>query len=106
MWARVKGQTENALLAMGFRSVFMFRPGYIQPMRGVRSKTALYQLVYTLAGPLYPLMHLLVPSYVTTTVDLAHAMIEAAGRGYERQVLETPDINRLAQQYDARRPAA
>ncbi len=106
MWARVKGQTENALFAMGFRSAFMFRPGYIQPMRGVRSKTALYQLVYTLTGPLYPLMHLLVPSYVTTTVDLAHAMIEAAGRGYERQVLETPDINRLAQQYDARRPAA
>ena len=67
----------------------------------MRSKTALYQLVYDIAGPLYPLMHLLVPSYVTTTVDLAHAMIEAAGRGCERQVLETADINRLAQQYKA-----
>ena len=105
MWARVKGQTEQALLAMGFQSAFMFRPGYIQPMRGVRSKTALYQLVYNVAGPLYPLMNLLVPSYVTTTVELAHAMIEAAGRGYERQILEAPDINRLAQQYKARRPA-
>jgi hypothetical protein len=51
-------------------------------------------------------MNLLVPSYVTTTVELAHAMIEAAGRGYERQILETPDINRLAQQYKAGRPAA
>jgi uncharacterized protein YbjT (DUF2867 family) len=106
MWARVKGQTEKALLAMGFHAAFMFRPGYIQPMKGVRSKTALYQLVYNIGGPLYPLMHLLVPSYVTTTVDLAHAMIEAAGRGCERHILETADINRLAQQYKATKPAA
>lgn len=103
MWARVKGQTENALLAMGFRSAFMFRPGYIQPMKGVRSKTALYQMIYNVTGPLYPLMHLLVPSYVTTTVDLAHAMIEAARGGDSRQVLETADINRLARQYEANR---
>lgn len=106
MWARVKGQTENALLAMGFHAAFMFRPGYIQPMKGVRSKTALYQLVYNIAGPFYPLMQLLVPSYVTTTIDLAHAMIEAAGRGCERHILETADINRLAQQYKATKPAA
>ncbi len=103
MWARLKGQTENALLAMGFKSAFMFRPGYIQPMKGVRSKTALYQVIYSIAGPLYPLMHLLLPSYVTTTVDLARAMIEAARGGYSRQVLETADINRLARQYEAHR---
>lgn len=104
MWARVKGQTEKALLGMGFKSAFMFRPGFIQPMRGVRSKTALYQMVYNVAGPLFPLMRLLVPSYVTTTVDLAHAMIEAARAGYPQQVLETPDINKLAQRYEANRP--
>ncbi len=106
MWARVKGQTENALIAMGFSGVFMFRPGYIQPMKGVRSKTALYQVIYNVVGPLYPLMHLLVPSYVTTTIDLAHAMIEAARDGYSRQVLETADINRLARQYEANRSGA
>ena len=54
MWARVKGQTEKALLAMGFHSAFMFRPGYIQPMKGVRSKTALYQMVYNIAGAVVP----------------------------------------------------
>jgi uncharacterized protein YbjT (DUF2867 family) len=106
MWARVKGQTEQGLLAMGFKSAFMFRPGYIQPMKGVRSKTALYQMVYNVAGPLYPLMRLLGPSYVTTTVDLAHAMIEAARDGYPSQVIETTDINRLAEQYEANRPPA
>jgi uncharacterized protein YbjT (DUF2867 family) len=31
MWARVKGATENALLALPFKAAFMFRPGYIHP---------------------------------------------------------------------------
>jgi uncharacterized protein YbjT (DUF2867 family) len=105
MWARVKGQAEQALLAMPFKGAYMFRPGYIQPMKGVRSKTALYQMIYSVAGPLYPLMRTLMPSYLTTTVDLAHAMLEAARAGYERHVLETPDINRLALLYEANRGA-
>lgn len=105
MWARIKGQTEQSLLAMPFRSAFMFRPGFIQPMKGVRSKTPLYQRIYNVAGRLYPLMRTLAPNHVTTTVDLARAMIEAAREGYPRQVLETPDINRLAQQYEVHRSA-
>jgi len=106
MWARVKGQTEQALLAMPFKGAYMFRPGYIQPMKGVRSKTALYQMIYNVVGPLYPIMRSFMPSYLTTTVELAHAMIEAARAGDERHVLETPDINRLARQYDANVPGA
>jgi uncharacterized protein YbjT (DUF2867 family) len=39
MWARVKGKTENDLFKMNLKA-FAFRPGYIQPMKGVRSKTA------------------------------------------------------------------
>lgn len=35
MWARVKGKTENALLRLPFKAAFMFRPGYIQPLRGI-----------------------------------------------------------------------
>jgi hypothetical protein len=105
MWARVKGETENALAKMGFGGAYMFRPGYIQPMRGARSKTALYQGIYNVVGALYPLFKSMAPNYVTTTVDLAHAMIEAAHSGYSRNILETPDINRLAEQYHARRAA-
>jgi uncharacterized protein YbjT (DUF2867 family) len=33
MWARVKGKTENALLAMPFRSIHVFRPAMIQPLK-------------------------------------------------------------------------
>lgn len=50
MWARVKGRTENALLALPFAAAYMFRPGYIQPVGGVRSKTAWVQAALTVVG--------------------------------------------------------
>ena len=49
MWARVKGRTENALLQMPFKAVYLFRPAYIQPLHGIRTKTAWYGAVYALA---------------------------------------------------------
>jgi nucleoside-diphosphate-sugar epimerase len=95
-WARVKGRTENRLLAMPFRAAYMFRPGYIQPLRGIRSKTCLYQAAYTVLGPLFPIWQRLAPDAVTTTVKVGRAMIRVARDGYSRRVLETRDINALA----------
>ena len=43
MWARVKGKTENDLLKLPFKAAYMFRPGVIQPLHGIRSKTAWVQ---------------------------------------------------------------
>src|SRR5882672_558045 len=37
MWARVKGETENALLRLPFKAAYMFRPGLIQPLHGIVS---------------------------------------------------------------------
>lgn len=96
MWARVKGKTENDLLKLPFRAAFMVRPGYVQPGRGVRSKTGLYQFFYTILGPLYPVWKALFPEIVTTTANVGRAMIRAAREGYERRVLEVRDINALA----------
>jgi uncharacterized protein YbjT (DUF2867 family) len=96
MWARVKGKTENALLGLPFKAAFMFRPGYIQPLKGIRSKTALYRLLYAIVGPLYPLWKLLFPDHVTTTENLGRAMIQVARGGYPRPYLENRDINALA----------
>lgn len=95
MWARVKGRTENALLALTDRS-FMFRPGFIRPIRGVRSKTALYRAFYAVVGPLYPLLRRAFPDHVTTSEDLGRAMLRVAREGYTRRILETADINVLA----------
>jgi uncharacterized protein YbjT (DUF2867 family) len=95
-WARIKGKTENALLRLPFKASYLFRPGYIQPLRGIRSKTRWYQAMYDVIGGLYPLLRRLFPRYVTTTVNIGRAMIEVAATGYPKQILFSPDINRLA----------
>jgi hypothetical protein len=95
MWARVKGATENALLAMPFRGAYMFRPGYIHPMDGIRSRTLAYRLGILIARPLYPLVRRLWPDSVTTSRILGRAMLACAREGTGKRVLEVPEINRL-----------
>jgi hypothetical protein len=74
----------------------MFRPAFIHPMHGITSKTTLYRLIYALIGPLYPLGKAVFPKYVTTTEKVGRAMLEVAKHGAPKPVLETPDINTLA----------
>jgi uncharacterized protein YbjT (DUF2867 family) len=92
MWARVKGKTENALLQMPFKAVYMFRPGYIQPLHGIPTKTKWYGAVYAMVGPLYPVWRLFFPKYVTTTECVGRAMLNVAKRGSPKSVLENQDI--------------
>jgi len=61
MWARVKGRTENALLEMSFKAVYLFRLAYNQPLHGVRTKTAWYGAVYAVMRPFYPVLKVRVP---------------------------------------------
>jgi len=95
MWARVKGRTENALLKLPFRAAYMFRPAIIQPMHGIRSKTGWYQALYTLTGPVLPVLRRWFPKYITTTAHVGRAMLEVARRGAPARVIENDDINRL-----------
>ena len=95
MWARVKGRTENELLRMPF-DAYMFRPGFIQPLKGVRSKTKVYQAFYTVLGWLLPLLRRVMPGQLTTTENVGRAMINAAAHGYSKRVLTPADINDLA----------
>jgi uncharacterized protein YbjT (DUF2867 family) len=95
MWARVKGKTENALLQMPFKAIYMFRPGYIQPLHGIRTKTKWYGAVYAIMGPLYPVWKLLFPKYVTTTQCVGRAMLNVTKRGAPKSVLENQDINTI-----------
>ncbi|MEV0554251.1 epimerase [Streptomyces sp. NPDC050597] len=96
MWARVKGETENALLALDGVEAYMFRPGLIQPMHGIRSKTPVYRVIYALTGALLPLLRKLVPRRITTTEQVGLAMIAVARDGAAERVLETDGINRAA----------
>ncbi len=95
MWARVKGKTENDLLRLPFKAAYMFRPGGIVPLHGVRSKTRFYQAFLTVFGPLMPLLYRLFPQYVTTTEQIGRAMLKLAKQGAPKAILETADINRL-----------
>jgi len=95
MWARVKGQTENALLALPFKA-YMFRPGFIQPLHGIRSKTLSYRILYAIVGPIYPILRALFPKYVTTTEEMGKAMLQVVKNGGANRVLESQDIHRLA----------
>jgi uncharacterized protein YbjT (DUF2867 family) len=95
MWAQVKGETENALLRLGFRAAYMFRPGYIQPVHGVVSKTAWYRTLYAVLGPMYPLLRAVAGRYVLTTEELGRAMIRVVREGSPKRVLESADIVKL-----------
>jgi uncharacterized protein YbjT (DUF2867 family) len=96
MWARVKGKTENALLALPFKAAFMFRPGYIQPVGGVRSRTGWVQSSYTVIAPFYPILRRLLPNATTTTRNLGRALIEVAADGHATPILYSRDMNDLA----------
>lgn len=95
MWARVKGRTENALLALPFKSAHMLRPAIIQPMHGIRSKTALYRLAYVLLAPVMPLFKRVFPGYFTTSEQIGRVMIHLAREGHPKRILETDDINAI-----------
>jgi uncharacterized protein YbjT (DUF2867 family) len=93
MWARVKGKTENDLLKLPFKAAYMFRPAGIQPLHGIRSKTAWVQAIYVVAAPLLSVLNRVAPKYMTTTEQVGRAMIKVARDGFARPVLESEDIN-------------
>jgi hypothetical protein len=95
MWARVKGQTENAVLRLPLTRAVIFRPGGIVPMHGVTSRTPWVRLAYTLTRPLWPLLLVALPQGVTTTERIGRGMLRVAKEGAPKPILETRDINAL-----------
>ena len=94
-WARVKGKTENDLLKLPFKAAYMFRPAGIQPLHGVRSRTAWIQAIYVVTAPLLSYLARNAPKYMTTSEQLGRAMIKVARDGYPKPVLESEDINSI-----------
>lgn len=92
MWARVKGKTENDLMKLPFQKTYAFRPGFLQPTKGLKNKLKLY----TYFGWLYPVIRTFFPKYSCTLKELGLAMIHAVTKGYPKNVLEVKDIVALA----------
>ncbi|MEP7106941.1 MAG: NAD-dependent epimerase/dehydratase family protein [Ferruginibacter sp.] len=91
-WARVKGKTENDLLKLPFKQVFNFRPGFISPTKGLKNTLNFYRYI----GWLYPIGRALYPNGFCTLKELGMAMINVAGNGYEKKIIEGKDIITLA----------
>jgi uncharacterized protein YbjT (DUF2867 family) len=96
MWERVRGKTENALLRLPFRGVYIFRPGMIQPLDGIKSKTAAYRIFYSLLKPVLPLLRSAMPKQVLTTRQMGQAALAVARTCPTKRVLESADIGMLA----------
>ena len=96
MWARVKGRTENALLRLPFKAAYMFRPGLIRPLHGIRSKTKSYRVLYTVGSPIIPLLQWAFPGAVASTETIGRAMIEVARNGAAKSILGPGDILALS----------
>ncbi len=96
MWARVKGKTENALLALPFKAAYMFRPAGIQPLHGIKSKTRSYRIFYYALWPVLPLLRVALPSAMTTTERMGLAMLNLVRSGAPSSIVSTREINRLA----------
>jgi hypothetical protein len=92
MWARVKGKTENDLMKLPFRQMFNFRPAVLQPTKGLKNTLPYYRYF----GWLLPVINMLAPKYTCTLTDLGIAMVNASILGYDKQVLEVPDILALS----------
>jgi len=96
MWARVKGKTENHISALPFKKSYSFRPGYIHPMKGIKSKTAAYNAIYVITKGLFPILKWIFKDKITTTVQVGKAMINTLKVDFHKTHLENSDINELA----------
>lgn len=89
MWARVKGRTENALMALPFKAEYNFRPGGMLTSPGQKNGKALYYFIVKI-------IKVISPKNVLTMQEVGVAMINSVLKGYPKKILEISDIKLLA----------
>jgi putative NADH-flavin reductase len=92
MWARVKGKTENDLMKLPLKNAYMFRPGYIQPIKELKNTYTVYKFL----TPFYPILKSFFPKYTVTLKEVGQAMINVALCSPEKKILECGDIRETA----------
>lgn len=92
MWARVKGKTENDLINLGFKQAYMYRPGAIIPLRGIKSRTKSYQFMYDYFMWLIKIMKSIFPNSICNTTQIGLSMINIVKNGYSKHILKPIDI--------------
>lgn len=92
MWARVKGKTENDLIKLPFKKVFNFRPGALEPTKGLKNTLTYYKYI----SWLFPVFRTITPNHICTLAELGRAMIYVSVKGYNKQIVEVKDVHLLA----------
>ncbi len=90
--ARVKGKTENALVKLSFKRVYIFRPGFLRQTEGLRHANKLYAYL----NWIYPILRKVSTGYASTLEELGKAMINSATESYEKRIIEVEDIIKLS----------
>jgi uncharacterized protein YbjT (DUF2867 family) len=96
MWARVKGRAENDLLRLAPGRVSVVRPGVIEPLDGIVSRTRLYRMLYAVMRPLMPLLRVALKRSMTNTRDLGRVLVHLARETATPPILEDVDLVSLA----------
>lgn len=91
-WARVKGKVENDLQRLPFKAVYNFRPGMLEPTKGLRNTLRMYSYL----GWLAPFFRTVLPNSISTLKQLGLAMIAVLHHGNAKRILEVPDIKNAA----------
>jgi uncharacterized protein YbjT (DUF2867 family) len=94
-FARYKGEAENALLAAGFSSVYIFRPAYIYPVEARNEPNFSYRLLRAI----YPVFRVLFPNQVVPADQLGRSMVDVVvnkAEGRASVILENRDIRAMA----------
>lgn len=92
MWARVKGKTENDLVRLPFKAVFNFRPGILEPTKGLNNTLSFYKYTQWLLS----IIKTIAPKYICSLPTLGQGMIAVSTIGYPKNILEVSDIKKAA----------
>jgi hypothetical protein len=90
-WANIKGKTENDLAKLGFKSTYMFRPGYIHPIKGLKNTHKFYKFLV----PIYPLLKILFNKHMCTLEELGNSMIYVTSNKTDNKILNNLYIKEL-----------
>ena len=91
MFARDKGAAENAVLRLQFPQTHIFRPGYIYPVVKRKEPNFTYRVVRLL----YPLLRLVYPNGVVTSVHFGRAIFTVGLRGGNQTIYENKEIRKI-----------
>ena len=91
IFARVKGKAENELNSMKLKNLFVVRPAGIRPINK-NPNTAFSNKIMI---PFFPLLELLMPNYVISSVQLAKAMLNIALNGASNKLMKNVELKKL-----------